>query len=90
MAIRAFGSNLRYRFRIESPNARREAYRGLWFGWLSGFHRFPIRLMEEIEGRRDTLLKILNGTGVRVLPAVQGSFLTIEGRRPCCSKSTVS
>jgi aspartate/methionine/tyrosine aminotransferase len=44
---------------------------------LSGFHRFPIQLMEEIEGRRDTLLKILNGTGVRVLPAVQGYFFII-------------
>ncbi len=41
-------------------------------GLLSGFHRFPIQLMEEIEGRRDTLLKVLNGTGVY--------FLTIEGR----------
>ena len=48
-------------------------------GLLSGFPRFPIQLMEEIEGRRDTLLKILNGTGVRVPPAVQGYFLTIEG-----------
>jgi aspartate/methionine/tyrosine aminotransferase len=48
-------------------------------GLLSDFHRFPIQLMEEIEGRRDTLLKILNGTGVRVPPAVQGYFLTIEG-----------
>jgi aspartate/methionine/tyrosine aminotransferase len=49
-------------------------------GLLSGFHRFPIQLTEEIEGRRDTLRTLLNGAGVRVLPAAQGYFLTIEGR----------
>jgi hypothetical protein len=49
-------------------------------GLLSGFHCFPIQLMERIEGRRETLLEILNGTAVCVLPAVQGYFLSIEGR----------
>jgi aspartate/methionine/tyrosine aminotransferase len=48
-------------------------------GLLCGFHRFPIQLTEEIEGRRDTLRELLNGAGVRVLPAVQGYFLMIEG-----------
>jgi DNA-binding transcriptional MocR family regulator len=46
---------------------------------LSGFHRFPIRLTEEIERRRDTLSKLLNETGMRVLPAGQGYFIAIEG-----------
>jgi aspartate/methionine/tyrosine aminotransferase len=48
-------------------------------GLLSGFHHFPVQLTEEIEGRRDTLLKLLNETGIRVLPAMQGYFLVIEG-----------
>jgi aspartate/methionine/tyrosine aminotransferase len=48
-------------------------------GLLSNFYRFPIQLTEEIERRRDTLLKLLKGTGMRVLPAGQGYFVAIEG-----------
>jgi len=48
-------------------------------GLLSGFHYFPIQITEEIERRRDTLLKLLNATGMRVLPATQGYLVAIEG-----------
>jgi aspartate/methionine/tyrosine aminotransferase len=46
---------------------------------LSGFQHFPRQLTDEIETKRHRLLERLNGTGRRVLPAVQGYFLAIEG-----------
>jgi aspartate/methionine/tyrosine aminotransferase len=46
---------------------------------LSSFQHFPRQLTGEIETKRSTLLGLLNGTGRRVLPAVQGYFLAIEG-----------
>jgi hypothetical protein len=48
-------------------------------GLLCGFDRFPIQLMEEIEGRRDTLIKNLMGLACAFCLQCEDT-LTSEGR----------